>query len=277
MSMSDAISLLAFGLVVTACGGSAVGGVATVEEKVHADTAAETVDGSLLADHILHFWDDVDVKDLDGDQKEQMIVDFLYVMGHVDSIVRVGGWECLDSVLASDGPDKLVVEYLGEPGSPLYSPRILEEYLVCMTAGEPAGKHSARRERAAFLLENVRKNSPGEVIADLVLERDGEAVSMREMIKGLAVADNIMLLFYDPDCETCEYLITRLWSAGNRTDTIVAVSVTDRSRPLPSGWISVTVADPDELDDLFWLPSLPSVYIVDSKGIVVAKDIPFGI
>lgn len=222
---------------------------------------------STLHERIMSFWSGVDPDSLTADAREQHIVDFLYLMENADSVTRRAAWPLLHAALG-EGPDRTVAEYLATPDSPLYSPEMLEEYLMALTRILP---HSdAGHIRALFLRENYRKNRSGAPIADLrLLSPKGAPAMLHQAVRMVDTpARYVTVFFYDPDCENCAAVINEL-AASRHPGSVVAVSVTDATAPLPEGWSSFRAACQEELDSTFYLPSLPAFYLVDPALLTV--------
>lgn len=278
MSTSRAVSLF-IALLPALC--SCSGRTQNAENSGNADP---------LRDRIAVYWDSIDINATDEDRREQSIVDYLYIVQHADSATRREAWHALNIQL-DNSLDRTVSDYLGDPGSPLYAPAMLDEYLVSLLS--EAGTDDTTRVRAEYLLENIRKNRPGDVIADLPLVcADGTATSLHSLIGRTAVSgtgntggfgpgdDNTtgagasrpthgyLIIFYDPECDSCDETIDALSAHTPANHTIIAISVTDTVKHLPSGWISAKSIDPDALDDAFYLPALPAIYTVTPTAVI---------
>lgn len=281
MSTSHAVNLL-IALLPALC--SCSGRTQSIEDNGNADP---------LRDRIATYWDSTGINAMDENMREQSIVDYLYIVQHADSATRREAWHALNIQLGNS-LDRTVSDYLGDPGSPLYAPAMLDEYLVSLLS--EAGIDDTTRARAEYLLENIRKNRPGDVIADLQLVcADGTATSLHSLIAGTAVSgtgntggngsgnDNTMgagrprpthgylIIFYDPECDSCDETIDALSARTPANHTIIAISVTDAVKPLPSDWISTRAADPDALDEAFYHPSLPAIYTVTPSATIIER------
>ncbi len=174
MSTSHAVNLL-IALLPALC--SCSGRTQSIEDNSNADP---------LRDRIATYWDSTGINAMDENMREQSIVDYLYIVQHADSATRREAWHALNMQL-DNSLDRTVSDYLGDPGSPLYAPAMLDEYLVSLLS--EAGIDDTTRARAEYLLENIRKNRPGDVIADLQLVcADGTATSLHSLIAGTAVS-----------------------------------------------------------------------------------------
>lgn len=281
MSTSRAVNLL-IALLAALC--SCSGRTQSIEDKGNPDP---------LRDRIATYWDSTGINAMDDGMREQSIVDYLYIVQHADSATRREAWHALNMQLGY-GLDRTVTDYLGDPGSPLYAPAMLDEYLVSLLS--ETGTDDTTRARAEYLLENIRKNRPGDVIADLpVVCADGTVTSLHSLIAGTTVSGTgntggtvsgdvnttgagrprpthgYLIIFYDPECDSCDETIDALSARTHAHHTIIAISVTDAVKPLPSDWISTRAADPDALDEAFYHPSLPAIYTVTPSATIITK------
>lgn len=263
--MSRAVSLLSILMMLCSCSQSAR----------RENRSAEQPDP--LQSRIAAYWSGIDPDTVSPDMREQLIVDYLYLIANTDSTTRAVAWPRLNDAIA-DHPDRTVTDYLGSPDSPLYSPAMLDEYLSQLVAALPPS--DAGHARAAYLLKNTRKNRPGHPIADLVLiSATGTRSSLHAILDSLAAEERAtessagaLVLFYDPDCDTCDSVIADL-SQSQPQGEIIAVSVTDAVKPLPAGWHSFRVSDSEALDTLFYLPALPALYLVDpATRLILRRD-----
>ncbi len=207
-----------------------------------------------------HFWDNVNTAVMSDDEREQRLVDYMYLSMSAAPEQRRRCWQTIARVFPDEQPNRLVADYLGEPGSPLYAPEMLEEYLEAIA--ELFDDGSLQRIRIDYLLDGIRKNKAGQQIADLdLVTAAGRHTTLHTLIAGSNAGSNVLL--YDPGCEECAALIGRL-AADADAGNVVAVSVTGKARELPQAWHSCTVADPEQLDERFYLPRLPQLYTVDS-------------
>ena len=152
--MSRAVSLLTILMLLCSCS----------QSSRRENRPSEQTD--TLPSRIATYWNGISLDSLSPDMREQLIVDYLYLIANVDSATRAGAWPCLNNAL-TDHPDRTVTDYLATPDSPLYSPDLLDEYLSQLMAALPPS--DAGHVRAAYILENTRKNCPGHPIADLAL------------------------------------------------------------------------------------------------------------
>lgn len=190
---------------------------------------------------------------------EQQIVDRIYIISNMPDSVRNAEWL---SFIAQEPeqPNRTAVEYLGTPDSPLYAPLMLDEYLEVLIANATDVGVSSRAE---YLLENYRKNRVGEPIADLDVVVDGRHTTLHRLIKGES-----LVVIYDPDCTSCAALFDDLRASQMPGVQIITVSITEQTKPGEANWIMAATADEDQLEDKFYLPTLPMVYTVSGDGII---------
>lgn len=221
--------------------------------------------GNELTDKATSYWNGVDVAHLSADSLEQKIVDYLYIIGHLDPPSRQGAWPGFFASV-EDQPCRVVVDYLGEPDSPLYAPAMLEEYLVALTDHT---SDTTVKLRAEYLLENIRKCSEGSAIPDLNVIGQDRNTSLRQLIT--TAEQDCLVIFYDPDCDSCDALFRHLDNHPPSGLTIIAVSVSDHTKQVNDSWLSVHTADAAELDANFYFPSLPTVYLVSHTTTILRK------
>lgn len=220
--------------------------------------------------HIAAYWDSIDVASLSKAELEQRLVDFIYITQHADSATRAESWLTLGRLFPAEIPNRTVTDYLGQSDSPLYAPEMLEEYLAATLAATPTD--DPNHGRVKYLYDNVRKNKPGMQIADLnVTKTDGTHTTLHDILSGHA--GGAVVLFYDPECENCAEAIAQLSGpqAPPADMQVVAVCISQSPKQLPSGWVSTTVDSPEQLDERFYLPTLPVVYTLAVDGRIVEK------
>lgn len=220
-----------------------------------------------LYDKVLSYWNKVDVDRLPQDSLEQQIVDYLYLAGLLNREDREKTWTGFYRKI-KEHPNKTVVDYLGEPDSPLYSQTLLEEYLVNFLE---YSEDNAESMRAEYLLKNVRKNRVGEKISDIKVLKDNRKISLNRLIE--ETGRECLIMFYDPDCSSCDAEFGKLNNIDLTGIEIITISISGTEKVVNESWISTHVADVEELDDRFYYTSLPSIYIVSKDGLILQKDV----
>lgn len=220
-----------------------------------------------LYDKVRTYWDETDTDLLSEDSLEQHIVDYLYLAGNLDRTERDSIWPDFYKRI-KEHPNKTVVDYLGEPDSPLYSPELLEEYLENFLKNTDDNTAATRSE---YLLENIRKNPVGSIISDLKVSAGNRTTSLHRLIRD--AGKNCLIMFYDPDCISCDAVFERLNMHGPVGLKIISISINEKSNVINDSWESALVIDEAEMDAKFYLTSLPSIYIVSENGTIIQKDI----
>lgn len=245
---------------------------------------------------ISHFWDNLDFKDTVRSHNrallEQSFVDFLSVLPYAssDSVITNGFSILLDKSFADPYSYRIVTQmaedYLSDPDSPMISE---EQYLCFLNALKDSPNTSeVHKARIADRMEMIGKNRVGTKAADFTFSLlDGSESSLAKSLP--SPGTDLMLIFFDPDCESCDEVMSVI-----KTDTHIGEAVYNgtlkvlaiysgenfegwkkKAVSLPSEWtIGYNESEIDE-GELYYLPSMPTVYILDSNGIVMQKDLRF--
>lgn len=236
----------------------------------------------------LHFWDNLDfVNDqraLDTAFVEQNFANFVSILPFArrDDAQRSIA-QLLDRAASNQEAASLMVsvvdKYLGDPNSPMRSDELYVLFLDHISSRPQFGV--AATERATYRLEQTSKNWPGTTATDIrLMARDGRMTTLREMVR----RDTALVVFYDPDCEHCKEVTEHLKrSAVPERWQMVAIDVAgDRAawdstkHALPQSWQVAYAIDEDEVDEKYYLPALPSLYLLSPECVVLMKDIPSG-
>lgn len=238
---------------------------------------------------IAHFWDGMDFSDTlrchDRDFMELNFVNYLSLFPHVDPealpphIDRLLGQaaadpRCLDIV------NNLAEHYLGDPNSPMRD----EEYYILFLEGvlRLPGLSEDERIRPEHRLETARKNRPGTTATDFAYtDRDGKRSRLHATGGGL-----ILLIFYDPDCNHCSEILEELRGnevigscVKNGELTVLAVYTEgdrrlwdDTKSSLPQEWTVAIDGSGIVEHELYDLPAMPVIYLLDGRKTVLLKD-----
>lgn len=244
------------------------------------------------ADYLtLHFWDGMDFTDhalsLDTAFMEQNFVNFvqLYDIASPDGIKAA-----TSAVLANAAADapaysfllEIAERYLSDPNSPMLNEEhfipFLDKALTMQVFDD------TEKIRLEYMRDVAMKNRPGTLAGDFrFVDRNGKDKSMMS----LPSAGYTLIIFYDPDCETCHGVmdelsasdaLNRMIDAGNLS--VVAVDFeTDRSRwdatkdSLPRNWTVGFDMSGIEDNDIYFIRATPTMYLLDAEKRVLAKDI----
>lgn len=220
-----------------------------------------------LYEKVNTYWDRIDTSSLSEDSLEQHIVDYLYLIGHLDTHERERMWSKFYKKIP-EHPNRTVVDYLGDSNSPLHSAGLLEEYLINLLN---CSEDTITRIRTKYLLENYRKNTVGSTIANIKVVTGHQKTSLHKLIQ--EAGQTCMVMFYDPDCSSCDAVFERLKEQKPTGLRIITISITGVEKNVDKSWVSAFVEDDAEMDEKFYYTSLPSIYIVSDEGIVIKKDI----
>ncbi len=138
------------------------------------------------------------------------------------------------------------------------------------------------RVRNEWMLAAVKQNRPGSMLPEFEYDtRNGVRHSSAELRGCISV-----LMFYDPDCGDCGEEIARIQSDPHMTEAIdtgklrMVCIYADGDRDL---WLSAADKIPatwtDGFDtgrivdeELFVLPMIPTIYVVDAEGKILRKE-----
>lgn len=233
-----------------------------------------------------NFWHRYDFNDTTQQNREvaeQGFANFLSLLSHADSALAACA---IDRYLAKGFAleslrhihQALIRHYLDHPDSPL---RNDELYLHFLRRQLPlyADADVAERERCAFLLQLVGRNRVGTVAHDFsFVDRHGKRGTLHKL-----QSPYTLLLFNDPDCESCREQMPFLVSdplLQQKALKVLAVYPepdTEQWRSaqehLPAAWVDACSPDGEiRTRALYYLPALPALYLLDAQKRVILKD-----
>lgn len=236
------------------------------------------------ADYILeHFWDQMDFnnKDLYADTVfiEQNFVNYINLFPHahqekLETFVNKFSKEIENDKLMAKLIYYLSDKYLDSKDSPMRNGEYHILFLTNAAASEALGE--AGKLRAQFRLEAALKNRPNTPASDFSFtNRDGSTQKLSEV----KTSDNILLLFYDPDCNHCIDIIDEIKSLNLNSTTIIAIDseedkeLWDKTKDsLPANWIVGFANDPIQEDELYIFEEMPTLFLLTSDKIIRLKD-----
>lgn len=289
-------------VVITACNGSAGGRSAKATDTIGVVTGeggelplpvmpSGITDPTERADYLMaHFWDAMNFADVrlcrDTAFMEQNFVNFiqLHHYGTTDGS-HAAMRRLLDAATASESALAMIryvaERYLNDPESPMRDERTWTVFLEELLATDKLSEDDLLRPAAQ--LATARKNSPGTVAADFsYVTRDGR----RQTLHGAPPASRTLLLFYDPSCEHCEEEITALRDndmlgmlvSRGALRVLAVCAEEDRAlwertkSTLPADWTVAYDLSGILQKELYALPAMPTIYVLDSDNTVVLKD-----
>lgn len=176
--------------------------------------------------------------------------------------------------------DSLADLYLNNPASPVRDEAKYIAFLESMI--ELDSLPSYLKERGKESLRIASLNRPGNVANDFrFIDRNGSNLALHE-VKG----NKTLLIFYDPDCAHCSDILETLAvdsrinsSVASGRLTVLAIyaegkrDVWEKTKgELPANWVvgyDLTGIIDKELYDL---PAMPTLYLLDSDKRVILKD-----
>lgn len=238
---------------------------------------------------LMHFWDAMDFADTatsrDREFMEQNFANFASVFPHADTSAVVAAVGRLMKRAEADKPAYLLLseiaeKYLYEPDSPLcddeYHIIFLEELLRSPILDE------YEKMRPKYQLDTARRNRKGSVAADFAyVGRDGHERTLHG-----TEGENILLVFYDPDCGHCMEIMASL-----RDDAAIRTAVNDgrltvlavfadgereswRRLPdaIPDWWAEALDTTGVQERELYSFKQLPALYLLDKDKRVLLKE-----
>lgn len=238
-----------------------------------------------------HFWEGLDFHDTlrsrSRDFMEQNFANFVSLFPHapaeaqapaVGTLMRAAEADTAAYVLLTEIAEK----YLYEPNSPMFCEEYFILFLEEIVRTPVLDEFSKIRPRS--LLDAARKNRPGMLAADFgYIARDN-----RRLRLSATPAERLLLFFYDPDCPHCREIMALLdgdpvfnEAVRSRRLTVLALYVDgDRAawertkNDLPARWIVGFDTGEIRSKDLYVMPAMPALYLLNGQRRVVLKDVP---
>lgn len=177
---------------------------------------------------------------------------------------------------------KLSKDYLYNPNSPLYNEALYAHYLRALKSC--TAPPTAERQRADYLIRLIERNRPGEAATDFTYyNKEGKRMTLAQTpVRG----ERMMLLFYDPECDECHELLTRMATDTRLSEavrqgklTVLAIytegdeEVWRAALPtMPAGWLVGTDRSVVKEKALYDLKAMPCLYLLDKQKRVLVKD-----
>ena len=254
------------------------------------EVPADLTDPVKRADYIMeHYWDRLDICDTLRSHNrmymEQNVVNFISLFPHgrkqelpsfIGNLLKRAETDSTAFSIVTD----VMERYLDDPNSPMrneeYYILFLEEYLRL------PGLSEYDRMRPAYQLEMAKKNRPGAIAADFAyIDRNGGKRTLHS-----TSGKRIMLLFYDPECDHCSAILQQLYESSllreliDRKKLIVLAIYTEGNRELwnetkdsmPQEWYVGMDADGIFEHEIYALPAMPIIYLLDKDKTVLLKD-----
>lgn len=162
------------------------------------------------------------------------------------------------------------------PDSPQRSEEIFIPFLK--DAVDSGKLKPADAERASFRLEMALKNRVGTKAENFsFVLRDGKS----ESLYSLNPDRDILLLFYNPDCDHCKEVMEEIQKRKLhlKYDVVAIDAEDDRSLwnetapSLPEEWTVGFASSPVQDEEIYFLPAMPTIYVISPSMSVVAKEV----
>ena len=242
---------------------------------------------------IAHFWDNMDFADTTMSANtqfmEQNFANYASLFPHTDiaAILPDAAKELMRRAEVSRDAYNLLAEtadtYLYEPESPVANEGAYLYFLEAIT--ESPFIDPALRTRYEIQLQDVQKNRPGTQATDFeILLRDGTTTTLLEKCKS---AKATILIFYDPECENCSRLVEEMrrdpdltGAVSQRHLNIIAVypdgdeeEFRKAEGKIPDSWTDgISPEGKISEDELYSMPTFPTLYLIDANGKVLIKN-----
>lgn len=183
---------------------------------------------------------------------EQAFVDFVYLLQHVEGPVLQRAVNAFGHLLSLDERrvsrfEPLVDHYLGSEASPMRSDSL---YAALLLALPPTPQRT-------FLAAQLMLNQPGTAACDFAYT---DALGHPRRLYDTQ-SDFTLIVFHDPDCHSCHALLPRI--RQSRLLQLPAQRLT---------MLFLTEQEAPEAWQHYYLPSLPSLYLLDAAHRVVKKQ-----
>ena len=251
------------------------------------------LDSANIAGYLLqHFWDGLDFTDTllthNRDFLEQNFANFsqLLIISNDSTARRNGALTLMKKAevdtIAYKTFSEIAYHYLYDPNSPMLDEDSFIPFLEIFQDSEFLNE--PERERNRFLLQNALKNRPGMRAADFpYVTSNGKTTTLyKTPVKG-----NLLLIFYDPDCENCKEIMENMAKSPVLAEMINQGEISllaiysgenkklwyETAPSLPKEWTVGYNAGTIEEDDDYFFRASPTIYLLDDNKNVLVKDL----
>lgn len=245
---------------------------------------------------LTHYWEQLDFADTtlvnNRDVTEQGFVNFIALLAEENTpeeLIResLKNWSSrfLPEAHARKVLTQMADDYWYNPNSPFYNERLYGLYLETLLSQLP--QEDAMRFSYNFKLELLKRNQVGKLATDFRYElSDGTRRSlMATPVKG----NRLLLLFYDPECESCHEVLLQMAAdkalvAAVKAGQISVLAIYTEGNEdawrknlpdIPAGWMVGMDREEVKNEALYDLKAMPSLYLLDGKKQVLLKDAPY--
>ena len=226
--------------------------------------------------HDYHFADTTQVNKTIG---EQGISDYINLLNYADSVtadqaVNQFVQRAWSTPWGGKMFGSLLTHYLGDPQSPLRNDKT---YAIFLRHIISHSHDKAQQSRMEYMYGEISKNQEGRPAADF-------SFSIKNGTKGSLYGITspwTLVCFSDPTCDKCQKIMPQVIAAkALQNDSLKVIIVypeydkemwENMAFTLPERWMNVW-SPKISSEQLYYLPALPSLYLLDEKKRVVLKD-----
>lgn len=242
---------------------------------------------------LIHYWDQFDFADTtlvnNRDVTEQGFVNFIALLADgttPEDLTRESLENWCSGFVGQEHARQVLTQtadsYLFNSNSPFYNEALYGMYLEALLGKLP--QTDAMRSAYRFKLELVKRNNVGDKATDFTYyQPDG---TRRTLATTSVKNDRLLLMFYDPECESCHEVLLQMAAdtalaeavrAGKLSVLAVYTEGNDaawrKALPdMPEGWTVGTDREAVKTGALYDLKAMPSLYLLDGKKTVLLKD-----
>ena len=236
---------------------------------------------------IQHFWDAMEFGDTIRSHNkmfmEQNFSNFISVFPYAEEEARKHAVETLLGKAETDSTGYVLLKdvtekYLYEPNSPMLSEEFYILFLEQLVKSPILGEYG--RQRAYRQLDAACKNRPGMTAADFAYTtREGYKTTLHKTDS----QGDLLLIFYDPDCEHCKEVMSELQTEKMLSDGKVKVLAIYSDEDyelwkrtaglLPKEWTVGYDGGMLQENGSYVLRAMPTLYLLDREKKVILKDV----
>ncbi len=238
---------------------------------------------------LTHFWENVDFRDTlrshNRELLEQNFAGFIALFPHADTLTQSLAVNRLMQAAEKDAVAyrllaDIAEKYLYRQESPAYCENYFIFFLEAMVSTPVLGEYE--KVRPAYLLEMARKNRPGMQAADFAYRtREGKSFTLQQ-----TPGERLLLFFYDPDCDHCREAMAEMnadpcfcQAVGDGRLTVLAIcsgasleAWEHTKDEMPAGWIVGFETGDIQDKELYGMPAMPTLYLLDHEKKVILKE-----
>lgn len=245
---------------------------------------------------LTHYWEQFDFADTtlvnNRDITEQGFVNFIALLADgatSEDLMRKSLENWCTGFVGQAHARKVLTQtaddYLYNPNSPFYNEALYGMYLETLLRALPAG--DAMRSSYDFKLKLLKRNNVGDRATDFTYYLpDG---TRRTLAATPVKGDRLLLVFYDPECESCHAVLGQMAADRGLAEAVKAGKLSvlavytegydetwRKTLPdMPAGWMVGADHEAVKTGALYDLKAMPSLYLLDGKKTVLLKDAAF--